>query len=281
MKPRAIVEILRPRQWLKNLMVFFPPFLSGAIMNPTVLVTGIIPFAAFCSASSATYVLNDILDCDSDAMHPVKRSRPLPAREITRSTALALATALLAVALVMAWMVSSTFLCYLLLYLGLSTAYSLRLKHVPIFDVFCIASGFVLRLYGGGAAFNVLISQWLFLTVFLLAIFLSIGKRYSEQQSLGELAGDHRRPLDEYPAGFLDAAMNLSGAAVLVTYSLYVISRPFLVYTVPLCLFGLFRYLMMVKAGGQGDPTEALTKDMPLLLIGTAWAVMVGLSVYR
>lgn len=276
----ALFRLLRPRQWLKNLMIFFPPFLSGMILKPEMIIVGVLPFAIFCCASSATYIFNDLLDQEQDAHHPEKCHRPLPAGELTRNAALFLAVLLLLPALLLSWRVSPLFLLYVVLYLAISFAYSLRLKHMPIFDIFCIAFGFVLRLYGGGAAFGVYISDWLFLTVFLLSIFLSVGKRYSEKSSLGFLAVDHRPALNEYPEGFLDAAMYLSGAAVLVTYSIYAIDRPLMVYTVPLCLFGLLRYLMIIKSGGSGDPTDALTKDRLLLIIGIIWGLMVGMSVY-
>lgn len=277
----SFITMVRPRQWLKNLMVFFPPFLSGSIVQLGKLADGVLPLAAFCCASSATYIFNDILDLEQDAHHPEKVHRPLPAGEVSRIEALSLAALFVIVAFLLAWSVSQLFLLYVLLYLGISTAYSLRLKHMPIFDIFCISFGFVLRLYGGGAAFGVYISDWLFLTVFLLSIFLSVGKRYSERRLLGVLAGDHRRTLKEYPDGFLEATMYLSGSSVLVTYSLYVINKPLLVYTVPLCLFGLLRYLMMIKSGGEGNPTDALMKDIPLLLIGVFWVLIVGLSIYR
>jgi decaprenyl-phosphate phosphoribosyltransferase len=276
----SLVVMARPRQWLKNLMVFFPPFLSGSLFLSRELAMLSLPFVSFCLASSATYIVNDILDLEQDTRHPEKSRRPLPAGEVSRNSALFLAALVLVTSLLLARQVSSLFLLYVILYLGISFAYSLRLKHLPIFDIFCISFGFVLRLYGGGAAFGVYISDWLFLTVFLLSIFLSVGKRYSEQRSLGDQAGSHRRTLEEYPEGFLEAAMYLSGAAVLVTYSLYVINRPLLVYTVPLCLFGLLRYLMMIKSGGEGDPTYALLKDLPLMVIGVIWVLMVGLSVY-
>ena len=281
MKYRALIALIRPRQWLKNLMVYFPPFLSGSLFLSRDLATLSLPFVSFCLASSATYMVNDVLDLEQDTCHPEKRRRPLPAGEVSRNAALFLAALALVASILLARQVSSLFLLYLILYLIISFAYSLHLKHLPIFDTFCISFGFVLRLYGGGAAFGVIISDWLFLTVFLLSNFLSVGKRYGEQRSLGDQAGSHRRTLEEYPEGFLEAAMYLSGAAVLVTYSLYVINRPLLVYTVPLCLFGLLRYLMMVKSGGEGDPTHALLKDMPLLVIGVLWALMVGLSVYQ
>jgi decaprenyl-phosphate phosphoribosyltransferase len=281
MRSSPFIIMARPRQWLKNLMVFFPPFLSGALVHTKTAAVFVLPFMAFCCASSATYILNDVLDSDQDALHPRKRHRPLPAGDISRGAALILAVLFLGVAVTLAWFVSPLFLLYVMLYVGISTAYSLYLKNLPIFDIFCISLGFVLRLYGGGAAFRVRISDWLFLSVFLLSIFLSVGKRYSEQCSLGEIAGSHRRTLAEYPDGFLDAAMFISGAAVLITYSLYVINRPLLVYTVPLCLFGLFRYVMMIKSGSDGDPSGALLKDFHLMVIGVVWVFMVGLSIYR
>lgn len=275
-----LIRLLRPLQWLKNLMVFFPPFLSGALAHPGLLAKGLVPFMAFCCASSAAYVINDLNDLEQDAIHPLKARRPLPSGEVTRSAAIACAVVMLVIGSALALRVSWLFFAYVLLYLLVSAAYSLFLKDQPIIDIFCISSGFVLRLYAGGAAFGVMISDWLFLTVFLLAIFLSVGKRFSERRSLGGEAGQHRVTLGKYPDGFLESAMYLSGASVLVTYSIYVISKPMLVYTVPLCLFGLLRYLYRVKSGGEGDPTSSLLTDPLLLATGGFWAVVVGLSVY-
>lgn len=280
MKPGSIIKLMRPRQWLKNLMIFFPPFLSGVLFHSGICAKGFLPFVAFCLASSATYIFNDLLDHDHDKYHPIKRLRPIAIGEVSCRSAYSLVFVLFLIAMAISLTVSILFLMYVSLYLVVSIAYSLRLKHMPIFDIFCISSGFVLRLFGGGAAFDVYISEWLFLTVFLLAVFLSAGKRFSEKKVLGAAAGDHRQTLNEYPEGFLGALMSLSGAAVLVTYSLYVINRPLLVYTVPICLFGLLRYIFMVNAGGDGDPTSALTKDKLLLFVGIIWALMVGLSIY-
>jgi 4-hydroxybenzoate polyprenyltransferase len=276
-----VMQLIRPWQWSKNLMVFFPPLLSGAIFHYGFGLRLVLPFAAFCCASSAAYVFNDLIDLPRDACHPEKRLRPLPSGAVSRPVAVLLAVALLAAGLVMGGMVSTMFFRLLLTYLLVSVSYTLILKNLPIIDIFCIALGFVLRLYGGGEAFDVLISDWLFLTVFLLAIFLSVGKRCSERFSLGDAAGEHRPALGEYPDGFLESAMYLSGSAVLVTYAIYAISTPFLVYSVPLCMFGLLRYLMRVKSGQSGDPTSALIKDGPLLATGILWLLIVGWSVYR
>lgn len=275
------LRLLRPRQWLKNLMVFFPPFLSGALIHPGIAAKGLLPLLVFCCASSAGYIFNDLRDFERDVHHPRKRLRPLASGAIPSSAAVVVFGLLLVVALLTGWRVSPVFLFYVVLYLLLSIAYSLHLKHLPIVDVFCIAFGFVLRLYAGGEAFGVYVSNWLFLCVFLLSIFLSVGKRYSEQRNLGTAAASHRRTLEEYPEGFLESALYLSGASVLISYAMYVIVIPLLVYTVPLCMFGLLRYLLRIKSGGEGDPAEALLKDPTLLLIGAFWIILVGLSVYR
>lgn len=277
----AIFRLIRPWQWLKNLMIFFPPLLSGAMLHPGVAIRGALPFVAFCLASSASYIFNDLFDQEKDALHPVKKQRPLPSKQVSRIAAVCLCGSLLLVSLLLSWRVSQVFLLLVLAYLLLIVSYSLFLKNRPVLDIFSISLGFVLRLYAGGAAFDIIISDWLFLTVFLLATFLSVGKRYSERLRLGETAGEHRRTLGIYPEGFLEGTMYLSGAAVLVTYSIYAISKPMLVYTVPLCLYGLLRYLMRIQAGQSGDPSESLVKDIPLFVTSALWLLMVGWSIYR
>lgn len=245
---------------------------------PTVLV----PLAAFCLASSATYIVNDVADCKQDREHPVKKCRPIPSGEVGVGQALLLASLLLVAALYLAASVSGAFLLLLLAYLTVSFFYTVCLKNYPLLDLFCISSGFILRLLAGGEAFGVIISEWLFITVFLLALFLSTGKRFSEKRALGVDAGLHRKALSAYPAGFLDGLLFMSGSAVLVTYTMYVISRhsSLLLYSVPLCCFGLLRYIFRVQSGRGGDPTESLTRDLPLLIVGISWAVMVGWGVY-
>lgn len=281
MKATALIRILRPWQWLKNLMVFFPPLLSGALFHPGGLDRGWLPFATFCCASSAAYVFNDMIDLPRDAHHPDKQGRPLPSGQLSLPVAWSICIILLGFAITLAIRISMSFVWLLLIYLLISVSYTLLLKNLPIIDIFCISLGFILRLYGGGEAFDVLVSDWLFLTVFLLAIFLSVGKRYSERRYLGETAGVHRKALGEYPDGFLESTMALSGAAVLVTYAIYAITKPFLVYSVPLCMFGLLRYLLRIKSGQSGDPTTALLKDAPLLVTGILWVLIVSWSIYR
>lgn len=281
MKVASYLKILRPTQWLKNLMLFFPPFLGGMILKPGVLEQGLLPFAAFSLAASSSYVFNDICDRENDSHHPQKRLRPLASGELSLLAAWPLCLLLLLPALWLGHSVSPTFFLLLLAYLAISMAYSLKLKEIPIVDLFCISSGFLLRLQGGGEAFGIAVSEWLFLSVFLLSLFLSTGKRLGEMNTLGVGAGEHRKSLLSYPDGFLDGILSLSGSAVLVTYTMYVISRHALVYTVILCCFGLLRFIFRVKSGLGGDPTESLLKDRQLLGVSLLWACAVSWIVYR
>lgn len=274
------IELIRPSQWLKNLILFFPPFLGGELLGAGVVTRGVAPAVSFCLASSSTYILNDIIDRESDRSHPRKSRRPIPSGGISITAAVAMCSLCLAGSLILAYRISSVFLAILVSYLFVSALYSLCLKNLPIVDLFCISAGFLFRLQAGGEAFGITISEWLFLSVFLLSIFLSTGKRLYEKNALGDSAGAHRKSLESYPPGFLDGIMYMTGGAVLVTYTMYVIEHHVLIYTVPLCCFGLLRYILRVKSGLGGDPTESLLKDMPLLVTGVFWAVLVGWGIY-
>lgn len=276
-----LLRILRPQQWIKNLILFFPPFLSGKLTTVTVFghVLWLAPLA-FCLASGANYIFNDILDRDHDRLHPQKRLRPFAAGKVSRPLAMVWCGFLLLTGIVAGALVAGQFLLLLCAYLLISTGYSLGWKKRPLVDLFCISAGFILRLLAGGVAFQVKISDWLFLSVFLLSIFLSAGKRAGEQTLLGEDGGRHRAVLAGYPPGFLDGVMIFSGAAVLVTYAMYTIMHTYLIYTVPLCAFGLLRYLLRVKQGENGDPTESLLKDKTLFVVGGLWVLMIGWGLY-
>jgi len=276
------LRLLRVRQWLKNLMLFFPSFLGGTLFSHAFASRMLFPFIAFCFASSATYILNDVFDRENDCHHPDKRTRPIASGQVSSASALICTAALLTCSIALAWNISGTFFVLMLVYLVVSTGYSAKLKNVVLVDIFCISAGFLLRLQAGGVAFNVTISEWLFLSVFLLSVFLSTGKRLAEKKRLGDVAHHHRKALVAYPNGFLDGAMYMTGGSVLVTYTMYVISRhsPLLLYSVPLCCFGLMRYILRVQSGKSGDPTESLVKDVPLLIVGVMWVGLVGWGIY-
>lgn len=277
---RVYISILRPTQWLKNLMLYFPPFLAGHAFYPGIFTHGLIPFSSFCLVSSAGYILNDLTDRKRDLLHPQKSMRPLPSGKISVPAAWFYALLLLMVASVLAWSTSVTFFAFLAGYVAISCCYSLYFKNIPVIDLFCIAAGFLIRLQAGGELFQIPISPWLFLTVFLLAFFLSAGKRFSELQTLGAGAGEHRSSLSGYPPGFLNGTMYITASAALVTYAVYVIQKPRLINTVPLCLLGLLRYILRVSSGKSGDPTESLLKDGQLFVVSLLWVVIVCWSIY-
>ncbi len=274
-------RILRPAQWLKNLILFFPVFLGGKLTSIAAWghVVWLAPLA-FCLVSSGSYIINDIFDRHQDRLHPQKKHRPIASGSLSLPFAAIFCGILLFAGLLAGAFVAGQFLLLLAAYLFISIGYSISWKKRPLTDLFCISAGFLLRLLAGGVAFQVTISDWLFLSVFLLSIFLSAGKRSGEQSLLGEDGGRHRAVLDGYPPGFLDGVMIFSGASVLVTYAMYTITHPYLIYTVPLCAFGLLRYLLRVKQGEGGDPTESLLKDKTLFIVGALWVVMIGWGLY-
>jgi 4-hydroxybenzoate polyprenyltransferase len=275
------LAILRPTQWLKNLMLFFPPFLGGQLLAPGQFGRGLLPLVSFCLVSSSGYVLNDLLDRDRDRSHPGKNLRPIASGKVSTQGAILLCVLLLAAGLLLANICSKIFLALLLCYFGVTLSYSFALKAYPIVDLFCISAGFLLRLQAGGEVFGIEISPWLFMSVFLLSVFLSTGKRLCEYRLLGEKAVEHRENLAHYPPGYLEGIMYMTGGAVLVTYAMYTtINRTTLVYSVPLCCFGLFRYILRVHSGQSGDPTESLLKDRALLFVGVVWVALVGWSIY-
>lgn len=274
------IQILRPKQWLKNLMLFFPPLFGGVLFTPVMLHNLALPFLAFCLASSANYAINDVLDAKKDACHPLKKNRPIPSGAIQVKTALILGLGLFLVALALGITISAPFLFILLSYLLISSAYSFWLKNLPVVDIFCVSIGFLLRLHAGGVTSNIPISDWLFLSVFLLAIFLSLGKRIAEKQLLQNECAHHRPVLEEYPLNFLHGTMYMTGATVLVTYAMYVVVHPGLLYTIPLCCFGLFRYMYRVIKDSNGDPTDALLHDKALLTVSLTWLTMISYTLY-
>ena len=278
---KSMWYLLRPQQWLKNLLLLFSPFLGGTLLQIDSFAALVLPLLSFSAGASAVYIINDLMDIKQDIHHPLKRLRPLPAGVISKMTALGIALFLAMLALLCGFFVSGAFLTFLLIYLIISVAYSWQLKTVPIVELFCVVSGFLLRLSAGGVAFNVPISDWLFLSVFLLALYLIAGKRFGEIRNVtGEPPELIRPVLASYPEGFLLGCMYLSGAAVLMTYTMYVLVHPMLVYTVPLCCFGLLAYLLRVLSGKGGDPTRALLRDPFIFLVGAIWTLLVGWSIY-
>ena len=269
----AALVAMRPRQWTKNLLLFAGIIFAAKLGDPARWAAAVTAFVAYCAASSAAYLVNDVRDAESDRLHPVKRSRPIARGELSPQVALALAGALALAAVVLAGMLGPMSLACLAAFVALQAAYSLGLKAFELVDVLAIAGLFVLRASAGAIAVDVRISEWLLLCTFLLALFVALGKRRAE---LG-LDGVRARPaLDGYSVALVDQLLGIVAAATIAAYTGYALAAHdtrWLVATVPLVVYGLFRYLLLLHRRGLGEePESLLVEDLPLLVTVAVWA---------
>lgn len=270
---QGLVRLMRPRQWIKNGFVLAPLVFTGSFTNPHAVLQALLAMLLFCAASSATYIVNDLRDIEQDRKHPRKsQSRPLAAGLVTVRQAMLLLL-LLYVLLLAAWPVAPQVLPVIAAYLALNLAYSYYLKHQPVLDIFTIAIGFVLRVWGGAQALQVPISSWMFVTTLCLALYLAALKR---RQELLQTGTEARAVLQKYSVSLVERYAEIAATGALLFYSMFVMSvRPQLVVSIPLVLFGLFRYWYVVeKLDGGESPTDALLSDLPLLLTVLAWVLV-------
>jgi len=278
---KNIILLLRPHQWLKNLLLLFPPFFAGRMHEKAVLEAATLSLLAFSLVASCGYIINDIKDRDSDRRHSSKKNRPIARGHIPVSLALVIAGMLYIGSMIVATFVPGKFQAYIVIYLLLSLTYTIYFKNIVIADIFIVSFGFLLRVLAGGEAFQVVVSSWLFLTVFIVALFLATGKRLGEIVSLGNVASMQRKILADYQPAYLEGVMWFCSAAAVVMYALYSIeNRPNLIYTVPVVAFGLLRYIYIVR-NGKGDPTEALLRDNQIMATGVVWFLMISIVIYK
>lgn len=263
-------KLVRPRQWIKNSFVLAPLVFAGEFANRHAIGQALLAMVLFCVASSAVYIVNDIRDIERDRRHAKKRhTRPLASGAASVPAALAL-LAVLYGALVLGWFVQPAAVAVICGYLALNLAYSFWLKHQPVLDIFSIAFGFVLRVYAGAQALAVPVSSWMFVTTLCLALYLAAVKR---RQELSQSGSEGREVLQRYTVALVDRYAEMAATGALVFYSMFVMSaKPDLVITVPVVLFGLFRYWLVVeKLEGGESPTDALLSDGPLLTTVLVW----------
>ena len=270
----ALIRLMRPHQWLKNVFVFAGVVFSQSWRDGPTLNHVVLAFAAFCCISSVVYILNDWHDRASDALHPTKHVRPLASGAVSVPLALALAAALLVAGIAFSAS-NQTLLMLLFLYVLLNLAYSWLLKQVPVVDVSIIASGFMLRLLAGTVAVGIPPSRWLLLTGMFVALFLGFAKRKAE--SFHDEASQ-RAVLAHYPSALLDTFMAVTMTATLTTYSLFATSPEAqaqhgerLLYTVPVVIFGMLRYTYQVHRGRGEDVARDLLRDPWILAAGACW----------
>jgi 4-hydroxybenzoate polyprenyltransferase len=283
-----LLRALRPSQWVKNLFVLAPAVFAHRLLDGAAVARTLVAFGAFCAAASAVYLLNDLHDREADRNHPLKRNRPLASGALAPGLALGVAIGLATAAIAAAVTLGRAFLVVMACYLALSLLYSWYLKHVVILDVMVLAIGYVLRVEAGAAAARVEVSSWLLLCTIFVALFLSFAKRRHELVLLADRAADQRRVLTQYSPAFLDQMINVVTAGSVLSYALYAMAEESvrkhgrgLVFTVPLVLFGVFRYLYLVyQQPGHGNPTDEVLSDIPFLVNLGLWGAAVLVILY-
>jgi 4-hydroxybenzoate polyprenyltransferase len=285
----ALLRSLRPAQWVKNLFVLAPLVFAHRLEDPGPLARSALAFLIFCAASSAVYLVNDLRDREQDRLHPVKARRPIASGALSPGIAALAAAILGAGSLAGALGLGPAFGVALGAYLGLNLLYSVALKHIVILDVMSIAAGFVLRVLGGAAAIGVAVSSWLVLCGTFLALFLAFSKRRHELMLLSDAAVAQRKVLADYSPVFLDQMINVVTASTVVSYALYTVAPEttarlgtrHLVWTLPLVLFGIFRFLYLLhQRPGTRNPTESILTDVPFLVNMALWGAVVLVLIY-
>jgi len=281
----ALIRLLRPHQWSKNLLVFAAAVFANQLFIPRSAGLAALAFVTFCLASSAVYIVNDILDAAVDRQHPLKRSRPIAAGEIAVGSAIWLAAALALAALALALTINLPFTIAIATYIALVLFYSIAGKHIVIFDTMLVAVGFVLRAVGGALAIQVPSSEWFILCTFFAALFLALSKRRAEMIARDGGSEGHRSVIGEYSEAGLATYTTTAIAATVITYSLYAIDSaplfPLLPLTVPFVLFAVFRYHHLVETAGLGErPEEVFLRDRTFQVSVLAFLALSMTAIY-
>ena len=286
-----VFTTLRPKQWVKNLILFAGLVFSeqGLLLSRSGWLHALSGFFLFCGLAGCVYILNDIVDVEKDRIHPTKRNRPIASGQLSISEAKATLIILLIMCLVGSWQLSGLFFSSALIYFMINIAYSFKLKNVVILDVMTISFGFVLRAVAGVASLkeiepNIYISHWLLLATFMLSMFLGLVKRRQELAKLEENATNHRKILSQYSLEYIDQMTSILAAITIVVYAFYCVSPETvhkfhtdkLIYTLPMVIYGIMRYLYIIHIKEQGDnPTEVVLSDIPLQVNLFIWSVLI------
>lgn len=272
------IALLRLRQWIKNGFVFAPLVFTGQFLSLHSVGLSVYAFVLFCLTASSVYIVNDINDLERDKLHPLKsKIRPLASGRVSRTSAIKLLLGLYCIVLISGSMIPALG-GILLAYVVLNYGYTLKLKHMPVLDIFCIATGFVLRVYAGATVLAVPVSSWMFVTTLCIALYLAAVKRRQEMLQRDGLA---RAVLGEYSVALVTRYAEISATGALLFYSLFVMTaRPELVATIPLVLYGMFRYWFLVEIYNKGEsPTDVLLNDWQLIVTVILWLVICGYAV--
>jgi 4-hydroxybenzoate polyprenyltransferase len=289
----SYLRLMRPGQWIKNLFVFAGLVFGHQLGDWHSVLAVILAFIYFCLLSSAVYTFNDIHDRREDRLHPSKKNRPIAAGQISVTGGAVFAVILLALGLGGGYVLNEGFLAVAALYVLLQTAYTLWLKHATVLDVIALGLGFVLRAVAGAVAVHVTISPWLVICTFTLCLFLGFSKRRCELDSLADGppadAARHRRTLAEYTPELLNHMTTLTAGIAVVSFMLYatdkrtleVFGTNYLVYTLPLVVYAIFRVALLVEHGRVHGPTDVVLRDRPFQAAIMLWGMAVLVIIYH
>ena len=275
---------MRPKHYLKNVLIFLPLVFSGLLLNPQYLVKSIFAFVSFSLVASTVYIFNDLKDRDQDIHHPTKRLRPLPSGAVGNTAAVTLAVILLASASIIEYLggFSATSIGLLVFYLLINILYSLGLKNVPIVDVAILSLGFVIRVFYGGESVGIVVSNWLYLSVLAFSFFLSLGKRRNELRANGSKT---RKVNRHYNQEFLDKNMYVCLGLTIVYYSLWAIDplqkHKLIFWTIPVVIVIVMAYSLAVESSeSDGDPVNVVLSNKPLLALIAFYGLLITVLVY-
>ena len=282
----GLVRAVRPRQWVKNVLVLAAPMAAGVITEPDVLLAAAIAFVAFSLAASGVYLVNDVRDVAADRAHPTKRNRPIASGLVSPRVAIVLAVVLLAGALGVSALASTPLLIVVAVYEVVQLAYCLGLKHQPVIDICIVASGFLMRAIAGGAAAELPLSQWFLLAAAFGSLFMVAGKRYAEIRLAERTGAKIRKSLERYSASYLRFVWTLSATTLIMTYGLWAFeiregsgSVWSVVSLVPFVV-AVLRYAVDVDSGTAGEPEDIALGDRVLQVLAVCWAGTILLAVY-
>lgn len=282
----AVVRALRPKQWVKNLLVFAAPLAAGRVLEPAVVRSTLLALVAFIGISAFVYLVNDTRDAEDDRQHPTKRFRPIAAGELSAPVALAMAAVCLVGSLALGFWTSTALGFVLVVYAVLQLGYTLWLKHRPIVDLAIVAMGFLLRALAGGVASGIMISQWFLLVASFGSLFMVAGKRYSELVQLGPEAGT-RPSLAAYSANYLRFVWASSATLVVTFYSLWAFDQrtriflnvPWTAVSIAPFTLAILSYARDIDRGEAGEPENVVLHDPVLIILGVLWLITTGLAV--
>lgn len=288
--PAGIVKALRPRQWVKNVLVFLAPVVAlgderFSYDYRTVLLKVLLAFVVFCLAASSIYLVNDARDVEADRQHPTKRFRPIAAGVVPENLAYGMAVLLAVVSLAVSWLVTPDLALVMGVYIAIQLAYCFGLKHQAVLDICIVSSGFLIRAIAGGVAAGIPLSQWFLLVMAFGSLFMAAGKRYAELQLAERTGAKIRKSLESYTTSYLRFVWTLSATAMVVCYSLWAFERDganagwFAVTIIPTTI-AVLRYAVDVDGGMAGEPEEIALRDRVLQLLAVAWIGTIGAAVF-